>query len=123
LSLAGINQMALRVSPLALEIDQQLRCKASQHAQQYEHLRAKKEEPMPEKQAGTWGEKLEKMRQKYPNAYKPWQESEDRKLKQLFEAGEKTKDIANNLGRHPGSIRARLKKHYGEDWAKKQHKS
>jgi len=122
LSLAGINQMALRVSPDALEIDEQLRRRAQSDARRFEHLRElakKRTKDPPQKlvEPGNWSEKLAHMREKYPNAYLPWQEADDKKLMDLFEGGGKVtvKSLTDTFGRHPGSIRARLKKHFGED--------
>ena len=122
LSLVGINQMALRVSPKALEIDGNLRKKSLNHAKRFEHLRvnaeqrAKSKKPLSPK-AGTWSEKLAKMRLTYPNAYMPWKEADDAKLLALFGDGASVsiKKLTKELGRHPGSIRARLVKHFGED--------
>jgi ATP-dependent DNA helicase PIF1 len=123
LTLAGINQMALRVSQEALEIDVTLRRKSLQDRRRFAHLReniAKRQDEMKNaKQAapGTWSEKLERMREKYPNAYKPWTDSDDQQLVQLFTEKEQVsiKDMTAAMGRHPGSIRARLKKHFGDD--------
>lgn len=122
LSLVGINQMALRVSPIALEIDDTLRGRSARDAVRFEHLRgqavlrekeASKHQPKP----GTWNEKLDKMREKYPNAYRPWSDVDDAKLVELFGGGGSVtiKKLTETFGRHPGSIRARLKKHFGED--------
>lgn len=57
------------------------------------------------------------MREEYPNAFKPWKEEEDEKLMSLFQDGKphSIKELTDAFGRHPGSIRARLKKHFGED--------
>lgn len=119
LSLAGINQMALKVSPEALEIDVTLRKRSAKDAKKHEALRANaavraKQKP---KSTSNWGEKIETMRQKYPNAYRPWAETDDKKLVTMFSTGKKikVKDMSEAFGRHPGSIRARLKKHFGED--------
>ncbi len=121
LSLAGINQMALRVSPDALLIDEQLRARSGAASKKFAHLRElaekrAKEKPS-KKSAGTWNEKLEKMREKYPNAYRPWKEEEDARLVRLFSDGKSVtvKELTEKFGRHPGSIRARIKKHFGED--------
>jgi ATP-dependent DNA helicase PIF1 len=123
LSLAGINQMALRVSPVALEIDEILRSRSAKDAKRFEHLREvakareKEELKRPAKPPSSWTERLEKMRETYPNAYKPWSKADDAKLMKLFEdQGDVTiKKLTQVFGRHPGSIRARLKKHFGED--------
>jgi hypothetical protein len=98
-----------------------LRKRSSLGSKRFEHLRelAKKrvEQPVETKPAGDWNEKLVKMRQKYPNAYKPWLEVDDEKLIEMFSNGQSinVKMMTEAFGRHPGSIRARLKKHFGED--------
>ncbi|PID99461.1 hypothetical protein CSA80_01735 [Candidatus Saccharibacteria bacterium] len=63
----------------------------------------------------SWKEKIEKMRQTHPNAFKPWTAQDDETLKTDFQHGESIANLAKKLGRHDGSIRARLKKHFGED--------
>lgn len=121
LSLSGINQMALRVSPEALLIDEFLRKKSSLDSKKFEHLRAKAKkrarEEIKEKPVHGWNDKLAKMRKEYPNAYRPWSEADDVKLVELFAGGKAVtiKEMTKKFGRHPGSIRARLKKHFGED--------
>lgn len=119
LSLAGINQMALRVSPMAVEIDITLRKQSVKHAKKHEGLRrnAAKRASKPVKLASNWNSKLETMRTKYPNAYRPWAEKDDKKLVTMFTTGKKikVKELTEEFGRHPGSIRARIKKHFGED--------
>jgi hypothetical protein len=129
LSLVGINRMALQISPEALEIDHQLRKKSTADATRFAHLaeraleRIEREKSQPAQKvstakSGSWAEKLEKMRGEYPNAYKPWTEAEDAKLLGIFADNAKpksVKELTKVFGRHPGSIRARLKKHFGED--------
>lgn len=121
LSLAGINNMALRVSERALEIDDHLRNKSMQDAKRLEHLREKKKARKATKRTkkgtGPWQEKVAKMREQYPNAFRPWKASDDEKLTKLFGDDPKIpiKKLSETFGRHPGSIRARLKKHFGDD--------
>lgn len=129
LSLVGINRMALQISPEALEIDKQLRRKSSSDSEKFDHLRekavqraeAEKHQPKPSAAksggSGGWSDKIAKMREEYPNAFKPWTKAEDAKLMGFFSEGKvKTvKELTKEFGRHPGSIRARLKKHFGED--------
>jgi ATP-dependent DNA helicase PIF1 len=121
LSLNGINRMALQISPLALEIDKSLRTKSAQDSKRLEYLRQnakKRAENVPdEKSPSNWNEKVEKMRERYPNAYRPWVEADDKRLVELFGEGKdvNVKKMTEIFGRHPGSIRARLKKHFGED--------
>ena len=122
LSLVGINNMALRVSPEALNIDETLRSKSARHAKQHEALRENAKKRIKIKDEGLkkksgWNEKISKMRETYPNAFRPWTTDDDEKLVKLFSKKEKVKlgELTKTFGRHPGSIRARLKKHFGED--------
>ncbi len=124
LSLVGINQMALRVSDEALRIDETLRKKAADDHARFEHLRKnalkrQKEETkkavLKEKKTSTWNERLEKMREKHPNAYRPWTNEQDAELKQSFLAGASVKKLSKQMGRHEKSILLRLQKHFGED--------
>lgn len=120
LYLTGINQMALKVSPEAQLIDVHLHDKAAQATKRFAHLaenaekRAKAPFPKSKNTAG-WSEKIEKMRETYPNAYRPWLEEQDAELKQFFTQGENLKQLSKRLGRHEGSIKMRLQKHYGDD--------
>ncbi len=120
LYLTGINQMALRVSPEAQLIDVHLRDRALQAAKKFEHLAKNAEkrasEPPKKSKATTgWAEKIEKMRETYPNAYRPWLPEQDEELKQYFQQGETVAQLSKRLGRHEGSVKMRLQKHFGED--------
>ncbi len=124
LSLVGINQMALRVSEEALHIDSTLRKKAANDHAKFEHLRAKalkrqkdevKQVTEKEKKATSWADRLATMREKHPNAYRPWTDEQDEKLKQDFQNGVTVKKLSKQLGRHEKSIILRLQKHFGED--------
>lgn len=120
LSLVGINKMALKVSPRAMEIDHQLRRKATADATRFAYLkpkalkRAKQPEPGPNQE---WSKKVDKMRQTYPNAFKPWSKADDALLVSLFSTNKpiNIEELTVRFGRHAGSIRARLKKHFGDD--------
>ena len=125
LSLVGINRMALQISPEALEIDVQLRRKSAQDAERYVSLReraeqfAKMQASAPTKTAGsgTWSNKLANMRETHPNAFKPWSAEDDAALIELFGSGkpQSLTKLSKRFGRQPGSIKARLIKHFGED--------
>jgi len=127
LSLLGINRMALQISPVALEIDKQLRRKSAKDAEKFAHLRDKalqraaleKSQPKAAAKTGSggWSAKLATMRETYPNAFKPWSAADDNKLMGMFGEGnpQSMKELSKTFGRQPGSIRARLKKHFGED--------
>jgi hypothetical protein len=53
---------------------------------------------------------LEEIREKFPNAYRPWGNSEDEKLVKLFNKNTAIKDLAKEFGRKRGAISSRLKK-------------
>jgi len=120
LYLSGINRMALQMSEDAHLIDDMLRNRAQSDKQRFAHLaeKAKEREANPPKKKKTdsgWAEKIAKMRETYPNAYRPWTDDDDMVLKQEFQNGASVKDLSNKLGRHEGSITMRLQKHFGED--------
>lgn len=121
LYLHGINRLALQVSEDAQAIDGSLRSRAADDAKKFSHLEeaAKvRKDALPKKKpasSSNWTEKIAKMRETYPNAYKPWQPADDDLLKERFQNGASVKDLSEALGRHEGSITMRLQKHFGED--------
>ena len=121
LYLHGINRMALQVSREALEMDELLRSRSSLDAKKFAHLavniekRAKKSILKQKEKSSGWTEKLAKMRETHPNAYKSWTNQDDATLKQGFQNGEGIDSLSKQLGRHEGSIMVRLQKHFGED--------
>jgi ATP-dependent exoDNAse (exonuclease V) alpha subunit len=122
LYLHGINRTALQVSEDAQNIDGTLRTRAASDTKKFAHLEEQAEkrknapEPKPKAKSGSnWTEKIAKMRETYPNAYRPWQTADDEVLKQEFQNGTSIKDLSDKLGRHEGSITMRLQKHFGED--------
>ena len=125
LVLDGINGMALKVSPLAKELDKELRMRSQQsvidHEQdiadwvEAEKTRPKEKKPKKKASGAGWSEKIEKMREQYPNAYRPWSEKDDAKLTKLFKKGSHVSNLTDEFGRHPGSIKMRVKKLFGED--------
>ena len=120
LYLHGINRTALQVSEDAQNIDGKLRTRAASDVKKFDHLveniEKRKTAPVVEKKASAgWSDKIAKMRETYPNAYKPWQAGDDAVLKQEFQNGKEIKELSELLGRHEGSITMRLQKHFGED--------
>lgn len=126
LYLYGINRMALAISEDALAIDEVLRRKTAEDAEAFAHLKDAAEKRTEElnnpakatakkTSKGGWSEKVAKMRETHPNAYKPWTNQDDASLKQEFQNGSDIAVISDLLGRHEGSIRMRLQKHFGED--------
>lgn len=120
LYLVGINRMALQVSEDAQQIDVLLRQRAEKDQEKFAHLKkqaVKRQDqpPVKPKPASNWQEKIAKMRETYPKAYMPWEKSDDERLKQDFQNGVDIKKLSKILGRHEGSIKMRLQKHFGED--------
>lgn len=120
LYLIGINQRALQVSEDAQQIDVLLQTRAKKDQKKFAHLKEaasnREEEPIKKVKSGSgWQNKIAKMRETYPNAYRPWQADDDEQLKQDFQNGVSLKELSKALGRHEGSIKMRLQKHFGED--------
>ncbi len=125
LYLIGINNMALKVSPQAQQIDENLRNSSKDAVKKFVHLRVQadqrdlkadlKKAKKSTKGKTSWKQKIEKMRETHPNAYKPWTKQQDEDLKLGFNNGESIKSLSKKLGRHEGSIKMRLQKHFGED--------
>ena len=123
LFLRGINRTALMVSGEAQRIDADLRERMLRDRERFAHLQAKAEtrdlDLEKKKQSSgsksSWQEKLEKMRESYPNAYRPWTNEQDALLKQAFQNGKDLTALSESLGRHERSILLRLQKHFGED--------
>jgi len=123
LYLTGINQMALRMSDEAFTIDEMLQGRAAAAAKRFVHLQEKASkrdltvESKRKKGAGSssWQEKIAKMRESHPNAYKPWSPQDDATLQTGFMNGHSVEELSKELGRHEGSVKMRLQKHYGED--------
>ena len=126
--LSGINKMALQTSEEAQQIDTYLRQKSKEAENNYKHLEVNFEKRSGENlakiksqtQKTKWAEKLAKMRENYPNAYKPWKAADDARLQDaIFANGridlELIMKMSKQLGRHQGSIEARIKKLFGED--------
>ena len=126
LTLGGLNRTALTMHEDAYLIDETLRLKSSKDAKKnleleksYLDNKLKKDEKAKtstaKKSTVSWQEKLDHMRAEYPNAYKPWKRIEDETLLNQWASEKSIKQLAKLLGRHEGSIRSRLKKHFGED--------
>lgn len=122
LYLAGINNMALKVSEDAQSIDGYLRQKSEEDAKRLSYL-IKNAEKRPatigkeekKQKVSVWAEKLAKMRETYPNAYRSWSPEDDETLKLDFQNGVSLKELSKKFGRHKNSILMRLEKHFGEE--------
>ncbi|RKV93518.1 MAG: hypothetical protein D8G53_12865, partial [Candidatus Saccharimonas sp.] len=80
-----------------------------------EEMKRKQSTPKKSGKSSSWQQKIAKMRQTHPKAYMPWEKADDDILKQEFLQGATIQQLSQKLGRHEGSIRMRLQKHFGED--------
>jgi ATP-dependent exoDNAse (exonuclease V) alpha subunit len=129
LSILGLTSRAFEVHPEVLEKDREFKIQCEKASKQFEHLRANKQkrEAKSEKskdaksdkkdpgKSAAWAEKLARMRETYPNAYRSWSRDDDAKLTKLFETKNTVEQLTKAFGRHPGAIRKRLEKLFGED--------
>lgn len=120
LYLSGINRMALAISQDATQIDAELHQRTKEAMVRFKHLKEqaknrKTEPPGKKKASGSWADKIAKMRETYPNAYRPWAAEDDTTLRQDFQNGISVRELSQKLGRHEGSITMRLQKHFGEE--------
>ncbi len=130
LYLSGYNEHALAVHPDILQKDEDFKV-ASETADdafaamdtkeieemQKQFVRAsggnpdapKRSGPRP-KRRGEPGEtsKLEKVREKHPNAYRPWSAEDDARLTELFHASTSVAALVKEFGRQRGAINSRL---------------
>lgn len=114
LTLGGLNKVAITMNSRAAQIDGLLRQKSADDALRFAHLADvwKKQSMIKptRKTGGQWDAKLAKMREKFPNAYRPWKELDDLRLVQLSTQHKDVDELSKIFGRHPGSIIKRLEK-------------
>lgn len=125
LYLLGINERALAVHPDILARDQAFRAASMSAEEIFGKLPPEEVKEMHDKFVKASGghepdphapkkevelSKLEKLRQKHPNAYRPWSEDDDAKLTAMFESGTGVAALVKAFGRQRGSINARLVK-------------
>lgn len=128
LYLAGFNQRALEVHPEVLEVDRSFRTESAAAERAFgampaaEYTALQKSfitfaggsmEPKPatnkeEASQESALSKIEQIRQKHPNAYKPWSRADDDKLTELFNNQEPVSVLVKTFGRHKGAINSRL---------------
>ena len=120
LYLSGFNERALAVHPQILKRDAQFRGASAAARDAFEAIdsgelqtlhkqfvqKSGGKEPSNNKQNPK--SKLEIMREKYPNAYRPWSKEDDVRLTELFRNSTKVATLAKEFGRQRGSINSRL---------------
>ncbi len=105
LHLLGWNERAFKVHPEVLAKDKLFRL-ASSNA---EILFFKSDSAYSGEKIVS-GKSFKKIREKYPNAYLPWDKAQDEKLRELFIRGLSISDFVKIFGRKKGAIRSRLTK-------------
>jgi ATP-dependent DNA helicase PIF1 len=126
LYLSGFNERALAVHPAILKRDAQFRTASAGARDAFVAMPAEelvalqrqfvqksggKEPEEIKKERATAGEgtsRLEKMRQKHPNAYKPWSKDDDARLTELFRSEATVSTLVKKFGRQRGAINSRL---------------
>ena len=58
----------------------------------------------------TWEQRIEQVKNKFPNFSMPWTDEQNEKLKKLFKEGYNINQISATLQRTMGGIKARLEK-------------
>jgi ATP-dependent DNA helicase PIF1 len=114
LRLLGLNDIALRVSPEIAAFDCRLKKKSEDFERELadveEVVDKPKREVKDEKPKKTRTYSVEEIRKKFPRAYEPWTEEDDRALIKYKQGGKTVKELAAKFGRKEGAIRSRLKK-------------
>jgi hypothetical protein len=84
--------------------------KASQFGELFLNKIKQNDDESSVKEKTDYSQRLEKIKQEHPNAYTPWEKSDEEILLKLFNEGKSTKEISKILERQTGGIRSRLKK-------------
>jgi hypothetical protein len=125
LYLSGFNRRALEVHPVILERDAQFKNSSATATDTFAAMQATElaalqkqfltaiggKEPSEVKKERAEGEglsRIEKMRQKHPNAYKAWSADDDARLTELFRDNAKVSVLVKEFGRQRGAINSRL---------------
>ncbi len=56
------------------------------------------------------GHGFDKIREKHPNAFRPWSKEQDEELRQFFSNDVSMEDLSKTFGRKTGAIKMRLMK-------------
>ncbi len=126
LYLSGFNERALQVHPNILKKDAQFRGAsgaardafdampaeelAGLHKQFIKKSGGKEPEVVAQERKASAGEKgkLEKIREQYANAYRPWSKEDDARLTEMFNDSASVATLVKAFGRQKGSINSRL---------------
>ena len=102
------------------EIDGTLRITKKGIVYLYDNLQEKREVPnlsveverkqIKDKSKSNYQERLEKIKEKYPNAYEPWTSEADEEIKRLHLEGKSNSELSKIFQRRSSAIRSRLKR-------------
>ncbi|HEY4502881.1 MAG TPA: PIF1 family DEAD/DEAH box helicase, partial [Candidatus Paceibacterota bacterium] len=131
LYLLGINEHALKVHPEVFEKDVEFKNKSEEASRVFGDIGGEDLKKMHNNFIIACGGKTKKgkvssssgdmvvkpsgsgfdqIREKHPNAYRPWSTEQDEELKKLFDAGHKVPELMAKFGRKRGAITSRLEK-------------
>lgn len=128
LSLLGWNDTALRVHPEVLTADETFHTRSLEAEEAFGDIKPNELKKMHENFVKACGGTLEidemkkndtpksktysveRLREKFPRAYMPWDEMEDAQLSKRVTEGKSIKELANLHDRQPGAIRSRIAK-------------
>ncbi len=125
LYLLGLNEHAFKVSPEVLEQDILFKKSSKEAEKVFGNLSSSEIKTMHENFILSSGGKIKKgtkkkdkikidgfakIREKHPNAYRPWSKDQDEELKKLFVSNTSIPDLMKKFGRKRGAITARLEK-------------
>jgi len=118
LYILGWNERAFQVHPEILAKDEAFRLASSNAETTFSKTspvktQKKQNNFIPERQRSgkkkvDGGTSFEKIRETYPNAYRPWNKEQDEKLWELFKKGLSVNGLTKTFGRKQGAIRSRL---------------
>ena len=122
LYIEGIGERALMLHPEVVEKDREFRRRSELAQQKFSALAPASKATMEANFLRAIGarepnavaleqpqlSRLEKTRQTFPNAGRPWTEADDQELKDMFATNVPQKEIAEHFGRKPSAIHARL---------------
>lgn len=113
--LRGINDIALKVSQEAVEMDKEFQRRSAETAKEfYKMLKGQIEEDQERSQRSSVGKakaySVEEIRRTHANAYQKWTPEEEVKLRECFASGKTVTEVAKILGREKGGVKSRLRK-------------
>lgn len=109
ISLRGINETALKVSPEVVDMDKEFQ-RQSEETLKESHKRFKSLKEPIEKDNKKKTYSVNEVRKIYPKAYQKWTPEEETQLKQCFNSKKSISEMSKILGRKEKGIRSRLQK-------------